>query len=164
MAVVLHLFEHTLEHRYIPTSPEEWSVGHTTCSLPGTALRVWIWTLSPAGHKLGSRQPLVSLLSLATADRGKLPCYCSWLPVGFSWPASMDGTFTSLGLPWELSPSPPWTPPAEGSHPLPPLLLPTDILTTLYSIWTLVTHIAYPEFPSFCLIPAFSISWDHLSF
>ena len=60
--------------------------------------------------------------------RGKLPCYCFWLPVGFSWPASMDGTFTSLGLPWELSPSPPRTPLAEGTHPLQPLLLSTDIL------------------------------------
>ena len=36
--------------------------------------------------------------------RGKLPCYCFWLPVGFSWPASMDGTFTSLGCPGSLAP------------------------------------------------------------
>lgn len=157
MAVVLHLSAHTFEHKYTPRSLKNGVSGpqvapylapHSGCESE----------LCPLRGTLGSRQPLVSLLSLATADRGNLSCYCFWLPVGFSWPASMDGTFTSLGLPWELSPSPPRTPPAEGTHPLPPLLLPTDILTTLYSIWTLVTHIAYSEFPSFYLIPAFSLS------
>ena len=49
----------------------------------------------------------------------QVSCYCFWPQVGFSWPGSMDGTFTGLGFPWELSPFPPRTMPAEGTHPLP---------------------------------------------
>ena len=110
--------------------------------LRGTSLALAShWCLS----FLWQLQRQASLLLLLATSGVLLACFHGW-------------NLHKPWLPWELSPSPPQTLPAEGTHPLPPLLLPTDILTTLYSIWTLVTHIAYPEFPSFYLIPAFSIS------